>query len=307
MPLTHEQKQNRLRGVGGTEVLAALGKDPRCSPLELYKRKVGEIREPDLAADARVHFGTVLEPVIRQEFARRMNLRVIQRHVTLYHPAAPLLGHIDGWIPAIRSGVEIKTADRFEADEFGEEGSDQVPVRYFVQCCAYMAITNADEWHLAVLVGGNDYRQYKIPRDREIEDLILTGVRRFWTHVEQLEPPDPITPEDVRLRWPRDFGTFAVAPLEVIEACSRLRQLRASLKDLEGQCTAEAVTIQKCMAESSELVDEEGNLLATWRTARGTQRFDAKALAAEFPQLYSQFTREVPGSRRFLLKGDPHP
>ena len=305
--LTAQQKAHRLRGVGASEVLAALGKDPRCTPLELYGRKVGEVPEPNLASDERVLFGQLLEPVIRGEFARRMNVRVVRRHQTIYHRDVPLLGHLDGWMPALRSGVEIKTADRFEADEFGEEGTDQVPPRYFIQCAAYIALTDASEWHLAVLIGGNQLRTYRIPRDQQIEEMILDGVSAFWQHVTRMEPPDPTTPEDVRLRWPKDFGTTVVASDEVVNATTRLRAMREDLAQLTAQCDCDALTIQKFMAEHAELIDADGNVLATWRTARPSYRMDVKALTADYPQMASAYMREVPGSRRFLLKGVHNP
>jgi predicted phage-related endonuclease len=302
--LTAQQKANRLRGVGGSEVLAALGKDPRCSRLELYRRKCGDIPEENLDDNARVLFGQLLEPVIRTEFARRNKVRVIQRHQTLYHHDAPLLGHVDGWVPPWQCGLEIKTADRFEADEFGEEGTDQVPVRYFLQCAAYMAITDADQWHLAVLIGGNTYRAYRIQRDLQIESMLLDGVRAFWRHVETLEPPDPQTPQDVRLRWPKDFGTSITATIEIQDSVSRLRALRDELHDLEARCEAEAMTVQQFMADNAELTDIDGTVLATWRTAKPTRRLDTKAMQNDLmPSVLEPYMREYPGSRRFLLKG----
>jgi predicted phage-related endonuclease len=302
MALTAQQKLDRLQGVGASEVLAALGKDPRCSPLKLYGRKLGELPEPNLDNEERVLFGNLLEPVIRTETARRLNTRIIQRHKTLYHREAPLLGHVDGWIPALRCGLEIKTADRFEAEDFGTEDSDQVPVRYYMQCAAYMAITEANEWRLAVLIGGNVLRMYRIARDPGIEQMIVEGVRRFWDHVTRLEPPDPTTPEDVRLRWPKDFGSTVLATDEIARSVTRLREMRADVAQLEAQCDCELVTVQKFMAENSELVDSAGNLLATWRTAKPSHRLDTKALIESDPRLCAQYMREYPGSRRFLLK-----
>ena len=156
MTLTATQIQARKNGVGCSELLAALGKDPRCSRVELYKRKVGELPEPDLSDIERVRWGNLLEDVIRQEGARRLGHEIIVPQQTLTHPSAPLLGHLDGWIPALRYGAEIKALDKFEIAEFGEEESDQVPVRFLLQCSGYMALTDADRWKLIVLFGGND-------------------------------------------------------------------------------------------------------------------------------------------------------
>ena len=300
--LTAKQARARKRGVGCSETLAALGKDPRCSRLELYKRKVGELPELDLSDDERIRFGHLLEPVIRDEFARRIGHKVIVPRTTYFHPDAPLLGHPDGWIPSLNAGLEVKTADKFEADEFGDEASDQVPVRYLVQCAGYMALTNADRWHLCVLIGGNDLRTYEIPRDPELEAAILAGAREFWSHVEQCRPPDPATPEDVRLRWPKDLGTSAIATPEIAELCAELGLAKSDLKAAATREESLKADVCKFMQEAAQLVDADGTLLATWRTAKASEKFDLKRFEQENPDLYRQYLRDVPGSRRFLLK-----
>jgi len=302
MALTATQTEARRRGVGSSELLAALGKDARCTRLELYKRKLGELPELDFSDDERVRFGNLLEPVIRKEVSRRMGVKVVQPRQTLFHPTAPLLGHPDGWMPKLREGVEIKTADKHEAAEFGEEESDQVPIRYLVQCAGYMALTGAERWHLAVLIGGNDLRMYEIPRDAELEEAILVGAREFWSHIETGSPPDPATPEDVKLRWPKDLGTTVIATADIAAACSGLKELKSDLKSLTERVEREAADIKNFMAEGAQLVDADGTLLATWRKAKDSRAFDETAFARIHPQLHQQFMRDVTGSRRFLLK-----
>ncbi len=303
MSLTAEQVESRKRGVGGSEILAALGKDSRCSRLELYKRKVGEIPEPNFADNERVYFGQLLEPVVREEFARRVKQRVIVPAQTLFHPSAPLLGHPDGWMPAICEGVEIKMADKYEAEEFGEEDSDQVPVRYLMQCAVYMALTNAERWSLCVLIGGNDLRIYRIPRDPEIEAAVLVGASEFWKHVEARTPPDPQTPEEVRLRWPKDKGSNVTATAEIQEICQHLSAAKSELKKATEREEELKAQIQIFMGEHANL-HAPGALkpLATWRTAKPSIKFDEARFAARHPRVYEKYQREVPGSRRFLLK-----
>lgn len=303
MSLTAQQVEARKRGVGGSEILAALGKDSRCSRLELYQRKVGELAEPNFSKNKRVYFGQRFEAVIREEFQDRIKQRVIVPAQTLFHPSAPLLGHPDGWMPAIGEGVEIKMADKYEAEEFGEEDSDQVPVRYLLQCAVYMALTEAKRWHLCVLIGGNDLRTYVIPRDPEIEAVVIIGATEFWKHVESFTPPNPETPEDVRLRWPKDTGSRIAATEEVQQLCVDLKAAKSALKSAVDHEEDLKTQIQRFMGENADL-HAPGALkpLATWRTAKPSLKFDEARFAARHPRVYSKYQREVPGSRRFLLK-----
>jgi predicted phage-related endonuclease len=300
--LTAEQKQTRKHGVGGSEVFAALGKDPRCSRLELYLRKLGEMPEPNLDDDERIRFGRLLEPVITQEFARRIG-QVVMPSATLVHPTLPLVGTPDGWMPALARGVEIKTADKHEAADFGEPGTDQVPIRYLVQCAGYMALTDAASWYLCVLIGGNDLRIYEIPRDKELESAILAGVSEFWQHVAERKPPNPETPDEVRLRWPKDLGHSITATDEIIEQCAILERASAEARLAERMADEAKAEIQRFMADASQLVHPTGlRVMATWRKAKDSERFDTKRFAVEHPAMHSQYSITQQGSRRFLLK-----
>lgn len=303
MSLTERQRAVRTRGVGGSEMLAALGKDSRCSRLELYKRKVGELPEADLSDDERVRFGVLLEPIVRSEFARRMALKVVGRRHTFVHPTLPLVASPDGQIPALgRVGLECKVADKFEAEEFGEADTDQVPVRYVVQCTTYMVVRDAPEWFLAVLIGGNDFRIYRIPRDAQIEAAIVAGARDFWTHVEERRPPRPETPDDVKLLWPKSLGTTVIATPEIEATCAEFARAKVALKEAELREGSLKMELQQFMTESSELVDAGGKRLATWRTNKDSEIFDTKAFAAAHPELHAQFLRTRQGARPFLLK-----
>lgn len=301
MSLTAEQRQTRKRGVGGSEAFAALGKDPRCSRLELYLRKTGEMPEPDLSKDERVRFGALLEDAIRQEFSRRIE-RDVTTCATLEHPTYPLVGTPDGWMPALKHGVEIKMADKFEADDFGEPGTDQVPIRYLVQCACYMALTDSDRWKLCVLIGGNDLRIYEIPRDKELEAAILLGITEFWSHVEKRDPPSPETPTEVRLRWPKDLGHSIIATDEIIEQVAILTNASAEAKTAERIADEAKAEIQRFMQDASQLVHPTGTVIATWRKAKDSERFDAKRFAVEHPAMHAQYSITQQGSRRFLLK-----
>lgn len=302
MTLTPQQVEERKRGVGGSEMLAALGKDPRCSRLELYMRKVGELPDLDFSDNERVHFGNVLEPVVRDEMARRLGHKIIVPHQTLHHPSAPIVAHPDGWIPATGEGVECKTADRFEADEFGEPGSDQVPVRYLVQCATYMAVTDAPKWHLGVLIGGNDFRMYEIPRDPAIEAAVIEGARAFWTHVEQRRPPAAATPDDVKLLWPKSLGRSVTATPEIEQLCGELAVVKLLLKETELREGSLKMEIQRFMEDASELVDARGKTLATWRTNKSSKVFNTTKFAEDNPALHADYLIERPGARPFLLK-----
>ena len=52
----------------------------------------------------------------------------------------------------------------------------------------------------------------------------------------------------------------------------------------------------------AEAIVYNGYTLATWKTAKDSEKIDAKAMAKQYPDLVKKFTTTTPGSRRFLLK-----
>ena len=62
------------------------------------------------------------------------------------------------------------------------------------------------------------------------------------------------------------------------------------------------VAVQSFMGVNSELVSLDGSVVATWKSSKPSMRFDSKLFESSMPDIYKQFMREVPGSRRFLVK-----
>jgi hypothetical protein len=56
------------------------------------------------------------------------------------------------------------------------------------------------------------------------------------------------------------------------------------------------------MGEKANLVSLEGKVLATWKSAKASIKFDSKLFQSSMPDLYEKFKVEVMGSRRFLVK-----
>ena len=304
MPLTPEQIESRKRGVGCSEILAALGKDPRTSRLELYMRKIGELPELDLSDNERVEAGDLLEPVIRELFARKIGHPITKPDETLFHPELPLVGHPDGFVlHEDEPGIEFKNRDRMIfLDEYGEDGTDQVPLRDLCQCVGYMMLTRRIRWHLGAFVGGNERHLFEIQYDEELAVAIGVGLKEFWSHVEQRRPPDPMTPDDVKLLWPRSIQSTRVATPEIEDLVREHARWKVELKEGKHRMDTAEAQIKHFMAEAGDLVTESGATIASWRSARDSRKFDETTFAYEHPDIYEQYMRNVPGSRRFLNK-----
>ncbi len=170
----------RNKGVGGSEVATIMGLNPYSSPLELWLLKTGRAEPKDLSNNHAVEWGNRLESVVGKKYADNHKDRKVRRvNAVLRSIERP-------WAQASldyeviengRSGIlEIKTANSRKADDW----KDGVPLYYLTQVTHYMSVTNRDFADVSVLIGGNDYREYRIERDEEDIQAVNKAVDTFW-------------------------------------------------------------------------------------------------------------------------------
>jgi putative phage-type endonuclease len=296
--MNSEQLAAHVLGLGGSDAAAALGLSPWQTPLQLYLRKTEPTDRDD--PNEAMRWGTALEPAIRQRYADDTG-RVVEVPKTTfrYAPWPVALGHVDGVADGQRL-LEVKTA-RSDIG-WGEPGSDVIPEHYAIQVQHYLMVTGLVVADVAVLIAGQDYRCYEVPADAELQGLILDGEQRFWRHVINREPPDPTTPDDVRLRWRTSTARKIEANQVARTAADILRVTLSELKRLEAQADDLKAEIQKHMQDADTLVSGDV-VLATWKQAKGANRFDLDRFKREHADLYAAYLKQTEGSRRFLLKG----
>lgn len=288
----------RRNGIGASEAGAVLGLSPYRSPLDVYLEKVGEVPAgPDSEA---MYWGRELEGAVLRRYQRDnpgRELQTVQR--TYRSDAYPWMTATPDAVGADRL-VEVKTAGMRSAADWGEPGTDAVPVQYLVQVTHQMICTGHQLADLAVLIGGQDYRVYAVPLDAELAAAIIARERDFWEAVEARNPPAPTTLAGALARWPKDTGTSIAATPDVIEACQRLKAVKAEIKAREADAEALEVAVKACMADAATLTGPDGKALATW-TSQTARRFDSSAFKAAHPDLYETF-RVASQSRVFRLK-----
>ncbi|WP_068776362.1 YqaJ viral recombinase family protein [Paenibacillus sp. FJAT-26967] len=176
----------RRKGVGGSDAAAICGVDRWKTAMEVYLDKIGELPETEVTESAR--FGGKLKDFIAREFSEATGFKVMRRNWILQHREHPfMLATIDRWIIGSSAGLLCKTTGEFLKDEWKD---GRVPDRVAFQCQHYMAVTGADHWWVAVLIGGNKFRTVRLERDdNRIEQLIKTE-SSFWNeHVLPRTPP----------------------------------------------------------------------------------------------------------------------
>ncbi len=282
----------RRTGIGGSDIGAILGVSPFKTSLDVYQAKVNPSPEED--ETELTYWGHALEPVIIDRFARDHGIAVVRPAKIARHPKHDwMVANLDGIIPGDKPGVlEIKNVNQFAAKKWGEEGTDELPLTYVAQVAWYMAVMDFDYAIVAALFGGNDYREYRVERDAELEQTLITRGYAFWHYnVLKQTPPEPETRDELLkfLARSKDDGQSIPASYdtlqlyqELVEAKNNAKNALEYVRDLENRLKQEIGTALQ--------IEYAGRVLATWKTQTSKQ-LDTKALKEQEPELYNRFLK----------------
>jgi len=291
MTLTPEQIARRRHGLGGSEVATILGLNPYKSAYELWLEKTGRVEPEDISQKFAIRRGNDMEALVAKWFSEDTGMTVHRVNKTLTNPDHPyLVGHIDRRIVGAKEGLECKTANWRMAAKFGEQGTDDVPANYLIQCVHYMIVTGWRVWHLAAELGG-DFRIYRIEYDSVLANHVAQSAHDWWQHhiIEEIEP-EPQSARDLDLAFPTaDAGVQVEASSEIAAVHSELRVVQRDTKALKDRESALKEQIKSAMRDASTLT-HEGRKIATWNN-QSRKSFDSKAFSTDHPQLFEQYQK----------------
>ena len=270
-----EWLQVRKQGIGGSDCGTVLGLNPHKSAYSLAAERIGMIKPADLSNNIKVWMGIHQEPVVAARFEYETGKKV-HRRGTLRDPDHPyMLANIDRWVPGENAGLEIKTADFRMRDEWGaaDDPNDlKVPDAYYCQCMHYMAVTGADYWYIAALIGGNDFRLKRIPRNEDDIAYIRTKEKEFWDLIQEKKLPpldaSSSTADTLAKLHNRSNGETFEMPPEALKAIQNYQAWKQKEKEVKaGQ--QEAKNILMAILGDNEvgtIHDGEGKLhKVTWK------------------------------------------
>ena len=299
---------DRSKYLGGSDIGAILGLSRFRSPLEVWMEKTGkEVKKLDSLT---LRFGSFAESFVASEYSRSTGFDLIHDESIYVHPEYSFISaHIDRFVLEDSSSssptriLECKTANPFSLGDWGEVGTDQVPLSYLCQCLWYMAITDLNRIDLAVLFGNADFRIYEISRDLELESTILQKANFFWNEYVLKDVPPPAQSEaDCQTLFSKgDPAKSVEAHSETLELRKRLALLNNEIDSREEEISAIKQNIMTLMGEA-ETLTYQGQVIATWKAPKPSYRLDSKTLEQEHPEIASLYKIPVQNSRRLVIK-----
>ena len=266
--------------------------------------KLGLLEPPDLSGVEAVQMGHVMEPVIGQLASKKLGVELNKIEHALAHPKESWLrSHFD--FVGVQDGkqilVEAKNYNAAVRSKFDPD-TGIMPAADMAQVIHEATVFGVQTVYLAVLFGGSEFTLTRVDVAEQQKEDLIKQMSEYWARVVTKQPLDPETPEQARQMFPVDTVGAVQANRLVEEACSRLKAVKAQLSVLEGEKEKMEALIQAHMRDGGTLTSFSGEVLATWRSAKPSMKFDAKAFEQAMPAIYKQFVREFSGSRRFLIK-----
>lgn len=253
--LTPQELLDRRTGIGASECSAALGMNPWMTPLHVYLSKVGEYQAYDSAAKKS---GRMLESVVAEMYLERtghypmLPKQKLQRHKDKPHIFASLDRVVS--LPTGDHALEIKTA-RSKTEEWGEEGTDQVPKHYLLQVMQQMAVAGMDRADIAVLFSGQDLAIYTVYRNDRLIEKIFRALDIFWERVVQKDPPPPDwehpeTPALIQAIQTISPAKHIALHEDFSEMVRNVIQLKKLISDLEDSVETSKAMIVQAMGDA---------------------------------------------------------
>lgn len=293
----------RRKGVGGSDVAAIMGLSPYRGAYEVWAEKSGLIEAPDISDKPAVIWGNILESVIGDHYAENHPDREVRRLnavcQSIERPWAQASLDYEVKDPELGWGVlEIKTAGQRSEGKW----DDGVPLFYQTQVAHYLSVTGRAFADVAVLIGGQDYREYRIMRDEDDIRAVESAVDEFWQRVQTGdEPPVDGSPGEAEALLKRHQTSDG----EVWDCGDMPREVADYIYYKE---TADAAkeSLEKAGNALKRLIgDHKGikcpDYIVTW--PRGTRKtFDSKRFMADHPDLYEQYANVGPSNSGIRIR-----
>ena len=230
----------RQQGIGSSDAAVAVGLSPYKSALSLWLEKTGR-KQPRTCPAKRPCCGVrSWSQYWRRSYAERTGRKVRRVNAVLQHPEFPIcwpISTVGDWSAGrhrhpSKSRPPVTTRPR---------SGKRVPVAYQCQVLHQLAVTGLAWADVAVLIGGQDFRIYRIERDENKMADLLAREAAFWRCVTEDVQPEPDGSSDAgsALQWlyPQDNG-LSVDFTDSAEFCQLFADL-LKLRDIKEQTEAQ--------------------------------------------------------------------
>lgn len=269
---------------------------------DVYLEKIGETEREDISHIEAVQWGLKLQEIIGREAGARLKMELKEADYEMTHPKHQWMkSHFDFISADGKTLVEVKNYNQVKRNQFDAD-TGLLPAPDMAQITHEAAVHGVQRIVLAALFGGQELVIIDKQISDEEKDKLIQTEAALWASIQTKTPPEAVTTEAAKKLFPVSVERSVIANRQIETWAAQLVMHKRQLKSIEDTIDALQAGLQSAMGECDSLITFDGKVLATWKSAKGSKRFDPKLLQAEMPEVYERYVIEQPGSRRFLVK-----
>lgn len=291
----HANQRDRKTFIGGSDVAAILGYSKWKTPIDIFLEKTTDYeRSNNPRRDFKLKVGKALEDIILDDYQDEFDVK-LERNVEIESDTHDyLMGHADAVVLYHNDGtilpeylLEVKTVYS-KNDEWGEPGTDQIPIDYLYQCAYYCWLKKCYGCIIIAHFKDTDEKEiYKYTRVESLEAEMETYLPRFWEEcVLKNEFPPAIRVSDV----PHFYKNIETIKLDVdkhqtITAIESYKVLNERIKILEKEKEKLRDNIATALGGYGNIMDWEGKQIGSFKNQK-SERVDMDKLKTSYSQIY---------------------
>lgn len=316
-----EWKEERKKGIGGSDASKILGVSPFATRKELFWDKCNIPHENNLEEENWLakEIGHLLEPLVIKIFERKHpGWKVIYDRRMFFHPQYPwMLANVDALVMNPHTGdlyiLEVKTTSVNALDRWGKKNSNVVPPEYEAQGRHYMAVLGI-KGVIFICLGGNQedgYRERWILRNPQKEKALIEAEADFWLNYVQkrIEPPyndgenakmvlDALDKHYKRTKEIKEIPAALRGNMEgVVKMNSLIAEEKKKVKELEKKRDKSLAPVLEYLKGSEGVLGtvNGGKYYLTYqeRNLNSVKSDDLCSMRLEFPEAYDKFVKET--------------
>lgn len=292
----------RNDSIGGSEAAAIVGMNPWKSEYTLWLEKTGQSQQEDISENECVHFGTILEQVVADEFCRREGKKVRKCGLFRSNKYPFMTASFDRLLVGEDAGLECKTSNAFKREEWDE---GEIPPNYYVQCQHYMLVSGLPRWYIACLIGGNHFVSWVVERNDDDIAALEQAEIAFWDKVQRHIMPEvdgsESSTDSLKKMYKGGQAEPVMLPKESMDLLKRLDELKALKADIDSQTKDIQNKLCAMLGDNEIGIIGEGDneRKITWKTVNGRVTIDSKKLKKDLPDVFEKYSKKSADSRRF--------
>lgn len=249
--------------LGGTDIASILGVSPWKTAYDLWEEKTAPEflppSEPDEKAQKLLRRGKKLEPWVLELLEEETGIFVRKRNQRYTDEEYPWMQCEIDFEFTGDTGEEcngdIKTVSPFAAGEWGEQGTDEVPLHY--ACQFHWGLMIKPERPLCLvgtLIGADDLRIYEVMRDEQLIAEMRRRAVHFWTHnVLKKIAPEPQTISDTNKILFKLGGALVPGNEAIWNKVTAFKQAKKAEKEAKAHRDAMELDIKTFLTASAQI------------------------------------------------------